>query len=93
MATVKKETKGEISMKSTGVTRQIDELGRFVLPVEIRRALNINLKDYLEIYAENDRIILKKYQPTCLFCGSEEDNILYEGKRICRACLDKLKNI
>jgi len=80
-------------MKSTGVTRQIDELGRFVLPVEIRRALGINLKDYLEIYTENGRIILEKHQPACLFCGSTEDNFLYEGKRICRACLEKLKNI
>ncbi len=80
-------------MKSTGVTRQIDELGRFVLPVEIRRALHINLKDYLEIYTDNDRIILKKYQPSCLFCGSAEDNVTFEDKRICRACLDKLKNI
>ena len=78
-------------MKSTGVTRQIDELGRFVLPVEIRRALGINLKDYLEIHVENDAIVLRKFQPSCLFCGSSEDNVIYEGKRICRACLDKLK--
>ena len=80
-------------MKSTGVTRQIDELGRFVLPVEIRRALNINLKDYLEIHVENDSIVLRKFQPSCLFCSSTEDNVLYQGKRICRACLEKLKNI
>ena len=80
-------------MKSTGVTRQIDELGRFVLPVEIRRALGINLKDHLEIYTENGRIILEKHQPACLFCGSAEDNVTFEGKRICRACLAKLKNI
>lgn len=80
-------------MKSTGVTRQIDELGRFVLPVEIRRALGINLKDYLEIYTENGRIILEKHQPACLFCGNAEDNVVFEGKRLCRACLEKLKNI
>ena len=80
-------------MKSTGVTRQIDELGRFVLPVEIRRALGINLKDYLEIHVENDAIVLRKFQPSCLFCGSAEDNVIYEGKRICRKCLEKLKEI
>ena len=80
-------------MKSTGVIRQIDELGRFVLPVEIRRALNINIKDHLEIHTDNDSIILKKYQPACLFCGSAEDNLLFEGKRVCRACLEKLKKI
>ena len=80
-------------MKSTGVTRQIDELGRFVLPVEIRRALGINLKDYLEIHVENDAIVLRKFQPSCLFCGNAEDNVIYEGKRICRGCLEKLKEI
>ncbi len=80
-------------MKSTGVTRQIDELGRFVLPIEIRRALGINLKDYLEIHVENDAIVLRKFQPSCLFCGSTEDNMIYEGKRICRGCLEKLKEI
>ena len=78
-------------MKSTGITRQIDELGRFVLPVEIRRALGINLKDFLEISVDGDRIILRKYAPSCLFCGSTEDNVLFSGKRICRACLDQLK--
>ena len=80
-------------MKSTGVIRQIDELGRFVLPVEIRRALQINLKDHIEIYTEIYRIILKKYQPACLFCNSTEDNVSYQDKRICRKCLEKLKNL
>ncbi len=80
-------------MKSTGVTRQIDELGRFVLPVEIRRALNINLKDYLEIHVENDSIVLRKFQPSCLFCGNTEDNVLFDNKRICRTCLKKLKEL
>ena len=80
-------------MKSTGITRQIDELGRFVLPAEIRRALNINLKDYLEIHVENDAIVLRKFQPSCLFCENTQDNLLFEGKRICRACLEKLKDI
>ena len=80
-------------MKSTGVIRQIDELGRFVLPAEIRRAMHIEIKDYIEIYTENGRIILEKYQPSCLFCKNAEDNVSFEGKRICRACLEKLKNI
>ena len=80
-------------MKSTGIARQIDELGRFVLPVEIRRSLNINLKDYLEIYTEQDRIILKKYVPSCIFCGSDQDVILFNEKRLCRNCLDGLKGI
>ena len=80
-------------MKSTGVTRQVDDLGRFVLPVEIRRALNIQLKDFLEIHVENDSIVLRKFQPSCLFCGNTEDNVLYEGKRICRTCLEKIKQI
>ena len=80
-------------MKSTGVTRQIDELGRFVLPKEIRRSLDINTKDSLEIFLDNDRIILQKYQPACTFCEEAADVVLFEGKRICRGCLEKLKNL
>ena len=80
-------------MKSTGIVRQIDELGRFVLPIEIRRALNINLKDSIEIYTESDHIILRKYQPACIFCDGNTSITLFEGKRICESCLSKLKNI
>ena len=80
-------------MKSTGIVRQIDELGRFVLPIEIRRALNINLKDSIEIYTEGDRIILKKYQPTCIFCDSSTGIQLFGGKRVCEECLKKLKSL
>lgn len=80
-------------MKSTGIIRQIDELGRFVLPVEIRRALGINLKDSLEIAVDGDRVVLRKYEPACLFCGNTEENVLFAGKRLCRKCLDQLKKL
>ena len=80
-------------MKSTGIIRQVDELGRFVLPVEIRRALGINLKDSLEISVDGDRVVLRKYEPACLFCGNTEENILFSGKRLCRKCLDQLKKL
>ena len=78
-------------MKSTGVIRQIDELGRFVLPIEIRRSLGINLKDSIEIYTEGDHIILRKHEHNCLFCGSTEEVITHEKKCICRRCLDALR--
>ena len=80
-------------MKSTGITRQVDELGRFVLPIEIRRALGIEVKDALEIFTDEGRIILQKYQPACLFCANADDIVFFEGKRICRACLEKLKHL
>ena len=80
-------------MKSTGMTRQVDELGRFVLPVEIRRALDINVKDTLEIFTDEGRIILQKYQPACTFCTNASNIVLFEGKRICRDCLGKLKEL
>ena len=59
-------------MKSTGIVRKVDELGRIVLPIEMRRTLNIEEKDSLEIYVEGDNVILRKYQPTCIFCESPE---------------------
>ena len=57
-------------MKSTGVVRKIDELGRFVLPIELRKNLGINNRDAVEIFVEDDKIILKKYEPSCIFCGN-----------------------
>jgi len=80
-------------MKATGMTRQVDELGRFVLPIEIRRTLGIKVKDTLEIFIDEDRIVLKKYEPACIFCNSADNVVLYEGKRICGECLSKLKKL
>lgn len=79
-------------MKSTGIVRRVDELGRIVLPMEIRTTFNIASKDPLEIFVDGDSIVLKKYAPSCTFCGSEKDNIEFSGKRICKACLLKINS-
>ncbi|MBE3585956.1 MULTISPECIES: AbrB/MazE/SpoVT family DNA-binding domain-containing protein [Desulfofundulus] len=73
-------------MKSTGVVRKVDELGRVVIPIELRRTLGIDEKDALEIYVDNEKIILKKYEPGCVFCGNASDVQLYRGKLVCRNC-------
>lgn len=78
-------------MKSTGIVRKVDELGRIVLPIELRRTLDIAEKDSLEIYVDDNRIILKKYEPTCVFCGSSKDVLSFKGKNICPNCLNELK--
>lgn len=78
-------------MKSTGIVRKVDELGRIVIPIELRRALDIAIKDALEIYVNEDEIILKKYQPACIFCGNARDVEYFKGKRICKDCLQSLK--
>ena len=75
---------------TTGIVRKMDELGRIVLPIEIRNTLDINAKDSLEIFVEDGSIILKKYQPSCIFCGSAEDNVVFGDKRVCKACIAKL---
>lgn len=80
-------------MKSTGIVRKVDELGRIVLPIELRRTLDIDIKDSLEIYVDDSRIILKKYEPTCIFCGEGNDIVNFNDKNICKDCLGKLKNI
>lgn len=80
-------------MKSTGIVRKIDELGRIVLPIELRRTLNIDIKDSIEIYVDNSSIVLKKYEPTCLFCGESEDVVTYKDKNVCKACLEEIKKI
>ena len=78
-------------MKSTGIVRKVDELGRIVIPKELRTTLNIEEKDSLEIYVDGEHIILKKYEPACIFCGNAKDVEVYKGKNICPNCMDELK--
>ncbi len=73
-------------MTSTGIVRRIDGVGRFVLPIELRRTLNIEDNDSLEIFIEDNTIILKKYQPACIFCGNARDVSAYKGKNVCATC-------
>jgi len=77
-------------LKSTGVVRKIDELGRIVIPIELRRTMDIEGKDSLEIYVDNEKIILKKYEPAFIFCGNGDDVVNYKGKNLCKAYLTEL---
>ena len=80
-------------MKSTGMVRKVDELGRIVLPAEIRQSMDIQVRDSLEIFTDEGRVILQKYQPSCSFCNNADEIVLFSGKRICRSCLDELKKL
>ncbi len=80
----------EAIMKSIGIVRKVDELGRIVLPIEMRRTLGIGEKDSLEIFIDGETVVLKKYSPACIFCGNAKNNFDYKGKRICRDCLSNL---
>ncbi len=79
-------------MKSTGVVRKVDELGRIVLPIEIRKTLDIKQKDAIEIFTDGDHIVLRKYEPACIFCNNTDDIVYFNGKRVCTACINSLKN-
>lgn len=79
-------------MKSTGVTRQLDSLGRIVLPIELRRSLGIGTKDYMEIYVNGDEIVLKKHMSRCVFCNTDGELRAFKGKLVCPACLKELQN-
>ena len=80
-------------MKTTGIVRQMDSLGRIVLPIELRRTLDIAQKDSLEIFVEGDRIVLKKYEANCAFCSNTEGLVQFKGRNVCPACLAELKKI
>jgi transcriptional regulator, AbrB family len=80
-------------MKKTGMIRQLDSLGRIVLPIELRRTLGINTKDMLEIFVEGNSVILRKYEPNCLFCGSGAGLTVYKEKMICRRCLKEINEL
>ena len=77
-------------MKSTGIVRKVDELGRVVIPIELRRTLDIEEKDSLEIYVDGDKIILRKYEPACVFCGNAQNVEHFKGKNVCRNCLAQM---
>lgn len=76
-------------IKATGIVRKVDELGRIVIPIELRRTLKIEQGDSLEIYTEGETVILKKYEPGCIFCGNAKDVTLFKGKNVCPECMPK----
>ena len=80
-------------MKSTGIVRKVDELGRIVLPIELRRTLDIAERDELEIYLYDDKVVLKKYGPSCIFCGSSCGLVTYHGRNVCMDCIENMNNI
>ena len=80
-------------MKATGIIRKVDELGRVVIPIEIRNKFNINEKDELEIYVDSSSIVLKKYEPNCIFCGSTKNLAEYKGKLVCNKCSQKITEL
>ncbi len=80
-------------MKTTGITRPVDALGRVVIPVELRRVLNIKTDDYLEIFVDGEYIMLKKFDASCVFCGSKENVKEIRGKNICESCVNELKKL
>ncbi len=78
-------------MKATGIVRKVDELGRIVIPIELRRNLNISIHDPIEIFVDEDFIMLKKYEPACIFCGNAKDIRLIHSKNVCANCISELK--
>lgn len=77
-------------MKATGIVRKVDELGRIVVPIELRRSLGIGDRDAVEIYMENNSIIIRKHQPSCVFCGSTDNTVNYREKVICKSCIENM---
>ena len=80
-------------MKSTGIIRKIDELGRVVIPMEMRNKLNIGEKDPMEIFSDGDSIVLKKFEPNCIFCGNSKNLMKYKNKLICNKCAKKIADM
>ena len=80
-------------MKSTGIVRKVDELGRVVIPIELRRTLGIGEKDALEIYVDGEKIMLKKYEPACIFSGNADDLVYFKGKMVSRSCIEELIDV
>ena len=80
-------------MKATGIVRHVDELGRIVIPKEMRRKMDILCNDPLEIYVDEDKIVLRKYMPNCMFCDGTAALSDVKGRKICKKCLDEIKSL
>lgn len=78
-------------MKATGIVRSLDSLGRIVLPIELRRTLDMGDKAPLEIYVDGESIILRKYEPSCVFCGNAEGLEVFHGKNVCGDCVAEIE--
>ena len=77
-------------MKATGIVRKVDELGRVVIPIELRNKFDIKVKDPIEIFVDSNSIVLKKYEPNCVFCGNTNNLVSYNEKLVCEKCIEKL---
>ena len=77
-------------MDTTGIIRKIDDLGRVVLPMEVRKLLELNGKDTVEIFVNGGSIVMRKYEPSCALCGSKKEGLIYNGRVVCLECIDKL---
>lgn len=80
-------------MKAIGIVRRVDDLGRIVIPKELRRSLCIEEGDPLEIYVDVNQVVLKKYEPTCIFCGEGKGIKTFDGKNICPSCIEKISQL
>lgn len=80
-------------MKATGIVRKLDQLGRIVIPMELRSTFDLKERDPIEIFVEGNDIILRKYHPACIFCGDATDILQFEGKNVCKKCLAKMKEL
>jgi len=88
----KKKRKDGLYMKDSGIMRRVDGLGRFVLPKELRRQLQIECNDYLQIYTEGEKVIIQKAQVSCALCSRTKDLIDFNNKKICKSCVSLIKN-
>ena len=79
-------------MKATGIVRKVDELGRVVIPIELRNKFDVKVKDPIEIFVDSNTIVLKKYEPNCVFCGNTKELVSYNDKLVCEKCIEKLNN-
>lgn len=80
-------------MRATGIVRKVDELGRIVIPIELRRTMDIDLRDAVEIFVDGERIVLKKKKEACVFCGKTDGIETIKGKAVCKACIKELVNL
>ena len=74
------------------IVRHLDDLGRFVIPKEMRKEMELKDNDPLEIELQGKEIVVRKHETKCIFCGKNKVFVEFNNKRICKKCLEELKN-
>ncbi|MCL2420879.1 MAG: AbrB/MazE/SpoVT family DNA-binding domain-containing protein [Defluviitaleaceae bacterium] len=80
-------------MKATGIVRKVDELGRIVLPSELRKTMHVSVGDSFELFTHDNTVVLKKYEPGCILTGLMDELVEYQGRKVSKQAIKEMAEL